>query len=55
MTTITIQPGSNFKLSGFFAGRCSSCFEKKQIVYVFKLKSGKVLTQECEDCMIEHN
>jgi len=34
--------------------KCTSCMNTTQIVYIF-LISGIIRTQECVDCMGEHN
>jgi hypothetical protein len=46
--------GHDFAKGGF-KGRCTSCDKKAMIVYVFYVVcTGRILVQECEDCMAEH-
>jgi hypothetical protein len=48
------KSGANFT-RGRFTSRCSSCDSILPIYYVFYvLCTGRVLVQECEDCMCDH-
>lgn len=45
-----LKVGDNFFNVGKFKDICSSCMQYKDIIYIFKLQNGKVLSQRCERC-----
>lgn len=45
-----LRVGDNLFNIGTFKDICSGCMKYTDIIYVFKMPNGKILTQTCDSC-----